>query len=246
MKLSIIVATYNAAHHIKNLLSSIARQKNDNVELIFIDGNSTDNTVDIIKSFGMANIIISENDLGIYDAWNKGIVVSSGEWIMFIGADDIFEDDILKFLIGYIESTEQNIDYICGKSLYIDGKNNVVKIFGEPPTWEQMKKWNVAAHVASLHNRRLFSEVGKFNIQYKICADYELLLRKREGLNYVFLDLIFARMLIGGASYSYQAIRECFFIRRKLNTVFFFQNLFILTYSSLAFFLFKIRIRFWT
>ena len=64
-------------------------QKTSDCELIIIDGDSSDSTLEIIKSFGdEIDVLISEPDNGIYDAWNKGINVSQGKWIMFLGADD--------------------------------------------------------------------------------------------------------------------------------------------------------------
>ena len=87
--LSIIIATYNAEKTLQRCLDSIIVQKSEEVELIIIDGGSTDNTVSIIKrNFKIIDYWISEKDKGIYDAWNKGIDKANGKWVQFVGSDD--------------------------------------------------------------------------------------------------------------------------------------------------------------
>ena len=89
-KISIIIATFNASATIKRCLDSIVPQLTEECELVIIDGGSKDSTNEIIDSYGdKIAIHVSEPDKGIYDAWNKGIRLSSGEWVAFIGADDV-------------------------------------------------------------------------------------------------------------------------------------------------------------
>ena len=89
MKISIIIATWNAEKTLRRCLDSIIPQLTDETELIIIDGGSKDSTNEIINSYGNnVAVHLSEPDKGVYDAWNKGIKTSHGEWIMFIGADD--------------------------------------------------------------------------------------------------------------------------------------------------------------
>ena len=84
--ISIIIATYNAEKTLKRCLNSIVSQKKDQLELLIIDGCSTDRTMDIVREFAESiDVIVSEVDKGIYDAWNKGIRLATGEWIMFLG-----------------------------------------------------------------------------------------------------------------------------------------------------------------
>lgn len=101
--LSIIIATYNAGNTLNTCLTSIVEQKSSEIELLIIDGGSTDNTLDIAHSYGdKIDVLISEPDKGIYDAWNKGISYSTGHWIMFIGADDILVDNSLLPYMQYV------------------------------------------------------------------------------------------------------------------------------------------------
>lgn len=242
--ITIIIATYNADKYLQNCLNSIISQNDMLSELIIIDGKSNDRTVDIIKkNQKYISYWVSEPDKGIYDAWNKGIQVAKGDWIMFLGADDLLLPDALKHYSSILEEIKniQSYDYICARNEYVDMKNNLIKVFGEDATWKEMKKKMSAAHVASLHNKRLFDQVGQYHIKYKICADYELLLRKGSKLKSIFIPSKIARMKVGGASFSSNAIMEIFEIRKQHKTVSKLTNRLLLfkNYCEFYFFIFR-------
>lgn len=218
IEISIIIATFNAAKTLKKCLDSIVLQLSDSAELIIIDGASKDQTVDIIRSYG-ANITyyISEPDKGIYDAWNKGIRGARGKWISFIGADDVLLPGAIKTYLEMIHATKNidSYDYICARNEYVDQCGVLLKVIGQAPAWAKMRKMMAAAHVASLHNKEnLFEKVGIYDLNFKICADYELLLRKRNRLKYLMLDTHIAQMQVGGMSFSTKAVVEAYRIRR--------------------------------
>lgn len=244
-KISIIIATYNASITIKKCLESISSQKTDECELLIIDGNSSDDTVNIVKSYGgLVDYFITEPDVGVYDAWNKGIKESQGEWIMFIGADDVLLPNAID---GYLNILKHNIgakevDYICAKNEYVDKNGKLLRILGSEPTWNKMRKMNVAAHVASLHNRgRLFNEIGIYDLNFKICADYELLLRKGNRLKYLFIPNHIARMAVGGVSFSTRAVIETYHVRAKHHCVAPLFNVLLFLINWVAYILFVIR-----
>lgn len=214
MKLSIIIATYNASRCLKSCLDSIVPQMNPDTELIVVDGGSTDGTQAIVLSYGdRIGHFISEKDRGIYDAWNKGVRLSSADWVMFVGADDRLLPKAVERYLSLAEKF-QDCDYICARNNYLDDSGRVVSVLGSAPEWERFRKAMVAVHVGSLHKRSLFNEVGEYDLSFRICADYELLLRKREKLKWHFQDEIMAEMKIGGVSFSMAAIREAYRIRK--------------------------------
>lgn len=215
--ISIIIATFNASDIILGCLDSIENEINSDCELIIIDGNSTDNTLDLLnKKKELIDVLISEPDKGIYDAWNKGIKKSKGRWIMFLGADDLLlGNSLLTYLEFLRERNSSNYDYVCAKNEYINLDGKFIKDIGKEPKWKAMKYYMPAAHVASLHNKKLFNEIGLFNLEYKICADYELLSRKKNKLNYKFIDHKIAQMQTGGMSFSFRALIEQFHIRKR-------------------------------
>jgi glycosyltransferase involved in cell wall biosynthesis len=246
--ITIIIATYNSSRTIKRCLESIAMQKIDECEVVIVDGDSSDDTVEIIKLFpSLVDSLICEKDKSVYDAWNKGIMISRGEWVMFLGSDDILLPNSLNTYLRTIkiESIEKKVDLICARNQYVDEYGNLLKIIGEPPSWEKMRKFNVVAHVASLHNRtRLFKRTGLFNLDFKLCGDYELLLRCGANLKYYYIPCEIARMTIGGLSFSIRAIYEAFKIRAIHKTINPFHNILIFNMGLISFILINLKIRF--
>lgn len=218
MTISIIIATFNADKTLNRCLDSIVPQLTDEIELILVDGDSKDHTNDIIDSYGdKIAVHISEPDKGIYDAWNKGVKVAHGDWVMFVGADDILLPNAINSYLETIQATPNitNFDYVCAHNEYVDFKGKLLKILGEKPIWSKMRRGMVAAHVASLHNRHnLFETVGGYNLDFKICADYELLLRKKSKFKSLMIPAHIARMTVGGMSFSTKAIVESYKIRK--------------------------------
>ncbi len=153
-KISIVIATWNAAETLRTCLDSIVPQLTETAELVIIDGGSKDSTNEIIAPYGdKGTYTISEKDKGIYDAWNKGVKASNGEWIGFIGADDVMNSDAISIFLKEIKNTPkiETYDYICAYNQFVDEDGNVLRRIGSNPTWDKMRKGNCAAHVCSLH-----------------------------------------------------------------------------------------------
>lgn len=209
MTISIIIATYNAAETLNRCLDSIVTQLTTDTELVIIDGGSKDNTNDIIKSYGnKVSIHISEPDKGIYDAWNKGIKLSHGDWVMFIGADDKLRPNAINIYLNKIkDTTNQCLLISCKRNMYsLNGK--LIRTVGCRWEWPSCLKGMPISHPGALHNKKLFDEVGLFNISYRISGDYELLMRKATSLNAEFIDVVNIDVYEGGVSDSYNAIKE--------------------------------------
>lgn len=246
-RFSIIIATYNAAQTLQRCLDSIRLQKNEEVELILVDGDSSDSTLDIIRfNVDIVDYFISEEDRGIYDAWNKGIEASHGEWILFLGADDILcPDAILKYTKVLSDMTDHSIEYISACVNYVDSSDGVFCKLGSPWRWIEFSKSMTVAHVASLHKRSLFNDIGLFDLNYKICADYELLTRKEDQLKTFFLNEIVAHMSMGGISLSERAIKETCRISNAHTNRTFISKLIIVLEKYILYYLFLLRIKIW-
>lgn len=207
--ISIICATFNAENYLNDFLRSVESQDSNEFELIVVDGNSSDKTVDIIKSNeNLISKYISENDKGVYDAWNKGIKLASGDWLAFVGADDKLASDFISVYLEVIKKVPLNTDYLSSKVNYVNKDGKILKILGARWKWEEFKYRMSTAHVGSLHNKKLFQQVGSYNINYRIVGDYELLLRKKEKLNTFFIDKVTINMLADGISLSYHSLIE--------------------------------------
>lgn len=202
MKISIIIATYNSSKTLRRSLDSVVEQKGEEVELVVIDGASTDGTLTILDEYREhIDIWLSEPDSGIYDAWNKGVRASSGDWIMFLGSDDILCGGIANTILKNLEKTS-DVDYISGKVRLIDDVGMTIRTIGKKLTWRRFRRYMCVAHVGSLHNRTLYEKYGYYDTEFMICGDYEFLLRAGKTIKANFINEVVAEMTVGGVSYA--------------------------------------------
>jgi putative colanic acid biosynthesis glycosyltransferase len=164
---SIVTVVRNGGKTIGSTLESVQKQDLVDIEHVIVDGASFDGTVDLIKTSQHDKLRwISEPDLGIYDAMNKGLAMARGEWILFLGADDVFADtSVLSDIFSMREL--QNYDLICGRSTYRNGRSCVPRL-----DWHTLV-FNTLHHQAVFYNRRLFSNF-KYRTDIPVVADYEL------------------------------------------------------------------------
>ncbi|WP_435354444.1 glycosyltransferase family 2 protein [Emticicia sp. SJ17W-69] len=221
MQLSIITATYNAELYLQRLIESLKYQKNGIIdfEFIIIDGGSKDNTCDIIKQNGtVVSYWLSEPDKGIYDAWNKGIKKATGDWIMFLGADDLLTEGSIEHYMETINNTSNinEYDLISSRVEMFDTNGKTIRIKGWAYEWPRFLKEMTIAHPGALHSKRLFEKYGLYDTNYKIVGDYELLLRGGKNLKTLFVDYVTVKMSEGGVSDSVKAVWEHY--RAVVNT----------------------------
>jgi glycosyltransferase len=223
MKISIITATYNSEKTIGKTIRSIEAQSYKNVELIVIDNVSTDNTIDIIKSINIPNCkIISEKDKGIYDALNKGIRNSTGDIIGFLHSDDEFYNELVLDSV-YKGFSESQVDTIYGNGILISGTSGklVRNWISGDFSIEKLKNGWMPMHPTFYVKRHVYETYGLFSEDFKISADYDLILRlllgKRISTYYINSRLVI--MKLGGASTSlkniYKKWKEDWIIMKK-------------------------------
>ncbi|WP_316816898.1 glycosyltransferase family 2 protein [Pedobacter nyackensis] len=161
--LTIIIATYNAAQYIKDCLYSITENIIEPYELIIVDGKSSDDTLEIVKSFTTINAtVISEKDKGIYDAMNKGTSLATGKWVLFLGADDRLLPSFRK-IFSHLNNSNTIYYGNC-----INGENQ----FGGEFSAYKLAKMNLC-HQAILYPLTVFKKYS-FNLKYPVFADYLL------------------------------------------------------------------------
>ncbi|MEJ1242489.1 glycosyltransferase family 2 protein [Chryseolinea sp. T2] len=210
-RISIIIATYNASVLLPDLLDSISKQDYPHCEVVVVDGGSKDDTLQVVHRYGdLVTSWISEPDRGIFDAWNKGLRLAKGDWVMFLGSDDCLLPDALNQYVSFIDSLDHEVDFISSRVYYTDKNLVPYRVLGWAWEWPRFQREMTVAHPGSLHSRRLFEKYGVFSTAYRIVGDYEFLLRGRNELRTAFMDKVTVRFREGGSSDSYAAIRECF------------------------------------
>lgn len=204
MKISIITPTFNSAGTIKDTLQSIATQSYKEVEHIIVDGMSTDNTLNIASTFPHVSKIISEPDLGIFDAMNKGIRSSTGDIVGILNSDDYYaHDKVLEYVAAAFENN--SLDAIYG-NVYFVKPDNLVKIVRDYSS-KNFRLWMFAfgytpPHPTFFAKKALYDQYGLFDIAYKYAGDYELMMRflYTHKIKSAFNNNIEAFMRTGGAS----------------------------------------------
>lgn len=201
-KVTIITASFNSGKTIEDTINSILYQDYKNIEYLIIDGGSSDRTIEIIKKYEKLFCgrlrWISENDNGIYDAWNKGLKLSIGEWICFVGGDDIL---LKNAIVKYVDEINNNSgsNFISSNILQVRENLDPIRIIGSPWT-KRMFHHNCIAHVGSLHHKSLFHQKGIFNAEYRIVGDYDFLLRCSDIIKPLYLPVVTAKVREAGIS----------------------------------------------
>ena len=204
LKITVIMATYNAEKTIEKTIRSIVTQTYKNIELIIIDGGSKDKTIEIIKKYKKyISYWVTEKDNGIYDALNKGIKRASGEYIYILGADDFFCDN--NIIENVASNLDDDIDILSGPVFLM--QFNMKKLFNN---YSREIKNNLdekdLINILLPPHQGLFvkSDIMKkylFDIKYKLRADFKFeLIMLTSNLNIKFVDFPIAFYSVEGVS----------------------------------------------
>jgi len=203
MKISIITVCLNSAKTIESTIQSVLSQNYPEIEYIIIDGGSTDGTTEIINRYRpKINKVVSEKDNGIYDAINKGILLTTGDIIGNINSDDFYaSSDVIEKVVK--KMVEKEADVCWGDLVYVD-RYNPDKIVRR---WEssgykddKFKSGWMPPHPTFFVRRQVYNGYGLFNTDFKIAADYELMLRFLENhrVKSCYIPETLVKMRIGG------------------------------------------------
>lgn len=208
MIISLITTTFNSSRTLRDTFDSVLRQSYKDIEYIVVDGGSSDGTVDIIKEyeprFEGRMRWLSEPDKGIYDAMNKGLALATGDVAGFLNSDDFFDSDDVLSRVAVAFGKDSSIDAVYGDVDYVrrDDVSKVVRHYSSKVFKRGLMRLGfMPAHPSFYCRRELYS---RFDISYKIAADFENLLRILfvNKANAMYLPFTFVTMRDGGVSSS--------------------------------------------
>ena len=179
--ISIITVCKNAENAIERTMLSVVTQScfAENIEYLIIDGASTDKTVEIIQHYANKYPIkwISEPDSGIYNAMNKAVKMASGEIIYFLNAGDrLFDEKTISLVLNEFKENDPDFLYTDVLSCKIDDLSEAkIKRFNYVDKYFLIR--DCICHQASFYKKSVFEKFGRFNEEFKLAADYEILLK---------------------------------------------------------------------
>lgn len=223
-RLSIVTVCYNSEKTIRETLESVMKQECMDYEYIIVDGKSKDGTIAIVEEyqpkFDGRLRYISEPDHGIYDAMNKGIGMCSGEYIGLINSDDYYLDHAFANVLKTVDSATVTPDLIFSDMDRVDDEGKVVRFV--PGDTKKLWKGMFVNHPTCFIRREAYLKYGTYDTNYKIVADYDLVLRMNHG-GAVFCkcpDKI-SCLRTGGASFmNFASEKEKFRMQRKYYNIF--------------------------
>lgn len=205
MKISVITAVRNNRDTIAAALDSILEQTHPDVELVVIDGASTDGTLEVLRRYAARlQVLVSEPDGGIYDALNKGLARASGELVGFLHADDLLADPGVLAAIA-AACSDGTTDGVYGDLQYVDKQQpgRVIRHWRSAPFRRALlaRGW-MPPHPTLYLKREVYQRFGNFDTGYRIAADYDFMLRIlcSGTLRLRYLPQVLVRMRVGGAS----------------------------------------------
>lgn len=208
MKISIVTVTFNSAKTLRTTIDSVLQLNYKNIEYIVVDGASTDGTVPLLEfymqQFAGRMKWISEPDKGIYDAMNKGIRMATGDIVGIINSDDFYHrTDVLSRVAEAFEEPGVQAVYGDVRFVHPGDLDKTIRYYSSKVFSPKLFRYGfMPAHPTFFTYKKYFEEFGYYKTDYKIAADYELLVRFLyvHKLQAKYLPLDFMKMRTGGVS----------------------------------------------
>ena len=205
VKVSIITVCFNSATTVRDTVESVISQAHPDIEYIVVDGASTDDTLKILDHYRPhITTLVSEPDRGIYDGMNKGIAQATGDVVGMINSDDFYaSSDSIAKVVKTLE--DHALDGCFGDLCYVDQQDTgrIVRYWraGEYRPGAFAHGW-CPPHPAFFVRRRVYERLGRFDQQYKIAADVELMMRFLEvgGISVAYIPEVLVNMRLGGTT----------------------------------------------
>ncbi len=203
--ITIVTVVFDSKDTLESTIRSVISQSSDRIEYLIIDGGSTDGSLDIIRAHDAeVDYWVSESDNGIYDAFNKGVRLAKGTWILFLGAgDQLYDRDSIARAVSILEAVSDEVNIAYGRVVRLRRDGLFLEEENEP--WVSMRdKWKGGRRVMPQHQgifaRRCFLANHPFDVNYRIVADYKSFTQAIAEHPPAYLDCVIARVSLGGVS----------------------------------------------
>lgn len=207
---SIITVCYNAEKFIAATIESVAAQTYPHIEYIIVDGASKDNTLAVVERYRRhVSVLVSEKDKGLYDAMNKALQLATGDYVLFLNADDTLADEQV---IARMLATCPDADVYYGEAMFMDENGRDIGLRSEQTphkvpehlTWKSLRHGMVVSHQAYMVRRSI---CVAYDLQYKVCADVDWMIRTLKAARTTCnAHLVVARFRTGGTSKQRQRL----------------------------------------
>lgn len=205
LKITVITAVHNNRETISAALDSALGQSGVDIELVVIDGGSTDGTLEVLRSYAdRLHVLVSEPDRGIYDALNKGIRCASGDVVGFLHSDDLFTDPGVLSRIA-AAFADPGVGAVYGDLVYVgkDNPDQVVRYWRSGVFSRRRLGWGwMPPHPTLYMRRHVYEQLGLFDTSFRIAADYDFILRAlgQDRVVVRYIPEVLVKMRVGGAS----------------------------------------------
>jgi len=217
VKISIITITYNSAQTVEDTIKSVVSQDFPNVEYLIIDGLSKDSTLSVVNRYSpYIDKVVSEKDKGLYDALNKGINAATGDVIGMLHSDDIYSNNQVLSKVAQQFAADPTVEGVYADLVFVDrdDTNKVLRTWKSGEYKEDaFKKGWMPPHPTFFVKKSVYEKFGGFNLDLKLSADYELMLRliHKHKIKVAYLPETIVKMRMGGIS------NTSFFVKLKAN-----------------------------
>ncbi len=200
-KFSVLIVVRNGEKTIRRCIESLIAQTETDFEVIVIDGDSKDKTLNIILEYSnFIDCILSEPDSGIQEAYNKALTLSRGVLISFLSSDDAYLPNTLSSVLEVFNPNVQS-QIIYGGMTYFDALNEFIFVH------HKQLRQQMICHPSTFVNRKTFENFGFFDLNYRIAADYEITARfDKAGAEFFPIKKVLSIFQKGGASFQYKEI----------------------------------------
>jgi glycosyltransferase involved in cell wall biosynthesis len=220
---AVITVVRNAERTLERTIRSVLEQTHPSIDYLVMDGRSTDGTIPILRRYQGSVRWISEPDRGLYDAMNKGLglLMSPDSYVIFLNADDVFH---APDTVASVLAASRGEDFLYGRLERRDEALGTTDVIGGPITARDLRFSMRCHHQAIFCRRRVFDAIGAFNLEYRVAADYDWVIRvfQDDSIAKRFVPVVISTMTLGGVSdrsYLHGVWERRRIVRRRYSTL---------------------------